>query len=207
MKTARKWFEEVEEPALKARLLEIFKNQYILARKDDLYKDVFEAIHKGIYYASSYEGELFWQTIIEQKSFDHFYTSYKAKKITKLELNTGQIPVVLLAKNDNSGSDGTTGVKYNEGKLPYYTVLIEQFPLAIQALVKRSEYGHQKYLKDDKNYDNWKRVPDAHKAYRDALIRHLFNDGELHETKIDHLTAALWNICAVLQLELEKDDK
>lgn len=96
------------------------------------------------------------------------------------------------------------GVKHSQGKLPYHTILIGQFPLAVKEIVKRGELGHQKYIETDADYMNWQRIDDAENQYKNAAIRHLFQDGEDNETEIDHLAAACWSLMAVLQLKLKK---
>ena len=94
------------------------------------------------------------------------------------------------------------GIKHSQGKLPYFTVLIEQFPLAIKEVVKRAEYGHQKYIETDDDYKNWQRIENAEIQYKNAAMRHLFQDGEEGEDEIQHLAAAAWSLLAVLQLKL-----
>lgn len=96
------------------------------------------------------------------------------------------------------------GIKNDDNKLPYSVVLTKQFPLAIKSIIARSEYGHKKYIDSDKDYMNFKRIPNAEERYFNAMGRHFFNDGEKDETEIDHLTALAWNTLALLQLKLEK---
>lgn len=100
-----------------------------------------------------------------------------------------------------------TGIKHSQGKLPYFTVLIEQFPLAIKEVVKRAEFGHQKYIETDADYKNWQRIENAEQQYKNAAMRHLFQDGEENEDEIQHLAAAAWSLLAVLQLKLNVSRK
>ncbi len=103
--------------------------------------------------------------------------------------------------------DKKKGRKNDDDKLPYYIVLCEQFPLAINALIKRSLQGHVKYTDDDgngpdKNWDNWEKVDKGYTRYSNALLRHLFKEGE--DTSLEHDIAVLWNACARLELKLRK---
>jgi len=101
-------------------------------------------------------------------------------------------------------SEQKKGVKYSEDKLPYYTVLVKQFPLAIEALVERSNQGHKKYIENDKDWMNWKRVENPIEVYNNARIRHSLENGE--DLEIEHLKAEFWNCAALLQLKLEKQN-
>lgn len=102
-------------------------------------------------------------------------------------------------------SEQQKGVKYSDDKLPYYNVLIKQFPLAIEALVERSAQGHIKYLEYDQDWSNWKRVPDPINTYNNARLRHALEHGE--DSEIEHLKAEFWNCAALLQLKLKKHEK
>jgi hypothetical protein len=87
-------------------------------------------------------------------------------------------------------------------KLPMYTVIIKQFPLALQQIANRSIYGHKKYELYDHDWMNFKRVPDAVNEYQEATIRHLMNIGP--ETPYEHLIAAAWNLLAIIQIKEEE---
>lgn len=98
------------------------------------------------------------------------------------------------------------GVKYNEGK-PKLSLLMRQFPDAMRAIVTRAEYGHQKYLKYDANYDNWRNVDDPINTYVDAGLRHLtehVEGKEMDENGQPHMWAAIWNMMAAGQLVEEE---
>lgn len=97
-----------------------------------------------------------------------------------------------------------TGQKFSSKKAPMGK-LLKQFPLALEAVAQRSKSGHNKYKETDHDWMNFKRVPNAIEEYDDAIVRHLAGIGEPHETELDHLKAAAWNILAKLQLILEKD--
>ena len=47
------------------------------------------------------------------------------------------------------------GIKNDKGKLPYYTVLFKQFPLAIKEVIKCSSAGHNKYKETDLDWQNF----------------------------------------------------
>jgi hypothetical protein len=96
------------------------------------------------------------------------------------------------------------GVKFSQEKLPYYNVLIKQFPLAIEALVERSNQGHIKYIEYDGDWNNWRRVPNPLETYNNARLRHALEHGE--DNKLEHLKAEFWNCAALLQLKLEQSN-
>ncbi|MEY4333499.1 MAG: hypothetical protein RLZZ196_2242 [Bacteroidota bacterium] len=100
-------------------------------------------------------------------------------------------------------TDKTETLKFDEGKLPYYTVLNTQFPFAIREVVKRSLQGHEKYEKGD-DWDNWFRIGEQRgiASYENALLRHLFKDGE--DNELEHDVAVAWNAIARLEYKLRK---
>jgi hypothetical protein len=95
-------------------------------------------------------------------------------------------------------------LKFDDGKLPYFTVLTTQFPLAVKEVVRRSLEGHIKYEKPGE-WDNWFKVAEERGvlAYNNALMRHLFQDGE--DTELQHDAAVAWNALAKLEYKLRKD--
>lgn len=90
-------------------------------------------------------------------------------------------------------------------KIPLYTVLTKQFPLALKAIATRSEIGHQKYKEIDGDYQGFTKVDSS--EYPEALMRHIFNEGEEHETELDHAIATAWNAVAILELKLRDAEK
>lgn len=106
------------------------------------------------------------------------------------------------------------GQKFDDGKLPIFTVLVKQFPNAIQEVVRCSNSGHNKYP-NDTDWRNFKRVPlDANRyRYLEASTRHLLlSGGELvwNEDMIEyggalHLAQSIWNQLAHLQRLLEEE--
>lgn len=91
-------------------------------------------------------------------------------------------------------------MKFSDNKIPLYTVLVKQFKNALLEVAKRSEIGHKKYIENDADYMNFKTV--SIDEYDNALMRHLFEDGE--DTQLEHYTAVAWNSLARLQLYLEQ---
>lgn len=78
----------------------------------------------------------------------------------------------------------------------------EDFPLAIEQVAKVGTMGANKYSRH-----SWSQVPDKEQRYRDAFYRHLI---EIHkgekfdpESKLLHLSHALWNLMAMVQMECE----
>lgn len=96
------------------------------------------------------------------------------------------------------------GVKLSSDKAPMGK-LLRQFPQALEAIAFRSKFGHEKYIESDKDWMNFKRVPNALEQYHDATVRHLAEIGD-EEDSLEHLTAAAWNILATLQITLENND-
>lgn len=102
-----------------------------------------------------------------------------------------------------------TGQKFSEGKLPLYTVIAEQFPLAFKEVAKCSKAGNQKY-KLDTDWQNFKRVPNAVHQYRNAALRHMLEEGKVEDMEefggMTHKAATIWNLLAALQIELEQEN-
>lgn len=102
------------------------------------------------------------------------------------------------------------GQKFSDDKIPLYTVLFEQFPLALQEVAKCSQAGNKKY-KLDTDWMNFKRVENPIFQYKNAGIRHLMekgiNEDMLEYGKIRHDAQAVWNFLAALQIELEQSNK
>jgi len=96
------------------------------------------------------------------------------------------------------------GEKTDEGKLPLGIVIQKQFPNALKAVAKCSQYGHDKY-KHDLDWLNYQRVDDWHNRYLNASIRHLLSPGNDEESNLPHVHHALWNLLALVEkIELEK---
>ena len=119
-------------------------------------------------------------------------------------------PVVGLAKlSDLPAAERVSAAYFNakkdQGKL-LAGIPFEDFPLAMQELIRVSTFGAQKYSRS-----SWKSVPDREVRYYDARARHFLGlnpDGSITENDIetgyDHLAHEIWNCMALLQLKLEK---
>lgn len=101
-----------------------------------------------------------------------------------------------------------TGVKNDKGKLPYYTVLFKQFPLALQEVIKCSYAGNRKYHETDIDWQNFARVPNAEMRYKDAMLRHMTDSGQVEDMieygEMTHEGAVVWNALADLEVKLRK---
>lgn len=104
-----------------------------------------------------------------------------------------------------------TGVKHDQNKLPLYTIIFKQFPLAIQAVAKRALAGHNKYIETDADWQNFARAgeqdPDR---YKNAGLRHLLEEGEDTEKGMEgttHEAAVVWNFLADLELKIRRNEK
>lgn len=87
------------------------------------------------------------------------------------------------------------GVKYDSGKMRP-TLVLDSFRKALKQVIEVGTFGANKY-----SDDGWKTVPNAKARYRDALYRHLMEDGNDPESNLSHLTHAAWNILALMELE------
>ena len=105
------------------------------------------------------------------------------------------------------------GQKFDEGKLPLFTVLFKQFPKALTEVSRCSASGHNKYP-NDVDYMNFIRVDitENPNRYLDAALRHLMAS-DLGSLKKDesmeqyggaiHLAQVAWNILAHLERKLQ----
>ncbi len=100
------------------------------------------------------------------------------------------------------------GLKFSKDKLPMYTTYFVQFPKALKEVVKCSQAGHKKYIENDENWLNYKKVPNAIFEYKNAAIRHLdesgINKDMLEYGTVLHEAQVIWNLLAALELQLEK---
>ena len=104
-----------------------------------------------------------------------------------------------------------SGVKNDNNKLPYYTVLFKQFPLAIKEVVKCSKAGHEKYKETDTDWQNFARLENAEIRYKEAMIRHMTEEGLVEDMadfgEMTHEGAVIWNALADLETKLRKEKK
>lgn len=103
---------------------------------------------------------------------------------------------------------GEMGTKVDAGKSPVWTLLIDYFPRALEAVAKVSQAGV------DKGYapHSWKTVPDGINRYKNAQFRHQLEmgKGKLRDTgkggtNLPHSWQNAWNALAALELELIED--
>lgn len=109
-------------------------------------------------------------------------------------------------KDPNGIAQHSPGAKLDDGKLRPYLVY-NGFKRALQEVWKDGTYGANKYT----DY-GWQQVPNARERYLDAFFRHFDKNivnGELYddESGVHHLGAAIWNLLAVLELELIEKEK
>lgn len=100
------------------------------------------------------------------------------------------------------------GQKHDSDKLPYFTVLFRQFPNALREVVKCSQAGHRKYSETDKDWLNFTRLKDTETRYRNAMLRHLTEEGQIEDMseygEMSHEGAVVWNALADLENKLLK---
>lgn len=100
------------------------------------------------------------------------------------------------------------GIKKDSDKLPYFTVLFEQFPLALREVIKCSKAGHSKYRETDQDMQNFSRVKNSERRYKDAMLRHMTETGIVEDMaeygEMTHEGAVVWNALADLEIKLRK---
>jgi hypothetical protein len=94
------------------------------------------------------------------------------------------------------------GQKFDDDKLPLGVVIQKQFPNALKAIAKCSQYGHDKY-KDDVDWLNFQRVDNWEQRYLNAFMRHFLEEGN-DVSGLPHLYHAAWNLLCLLEM-LEKN--
>jgi len=97
------------------------------------------------------------------------------------------------------------GQKFNGDKLPMDIVICKQFPDALKAIAQCTEYGHQKYIETDEDYQNFRKVPGGSQTYADALLRHSMEPGNDPESGLPHKYHKAWNALAELELWLVEE--
>lgn len=106
-----------------------------------------------------------------------------------------------MEKDPNGLNQHFPGAKLDAGKQRPYLVY-KDFILALEEVFNNGTFGANKYTPS-----GWKSVLNADERYLDAALRHLnlYVKGEQRdkESNTHHLGAVVWNILAVLQLELE----
>ena len=97
------------------------------------------------------------------------------------------------------------GAKTNKNKAQL-SLLFKQFPKALEAIVRCSEYGHEKYKETDFDYLNYTRVEGGSKTYADASLRHRMEIGNDFESGLPHQFHSAWNALAELQLWIQENE-
>lgn len=95
------------------------------------------------------------------------------------------------------------GRKDSKEKAPIYT-FCKQFKLAIEQLALRSKYGHEKYLEQDGDWQNFTRVDNPDYEYGNAEFRHALGLGD-DEDELQHYVATAWNSIARLEMYLKNN--
>ncbi len=140
----------------------------------------------------------------ERVSIEDLINGRKRGIITAIDLSDKED----VFSNNNKAEKETIGylkgVKESQTvkKAPVYT-FCKQMSNAIEQLALRSEYGHQKYLEFDEDYNNFARVPNANEEYSNAMFRHALNIGE--DSELDHYIACAWDSIARLEIFLRKN--
>jgi hypothetical protein len=95
------------------------------------------------------------------------------------------------------------GIKESQtvSKAPIFT-FCKQMKNAMEQLAFRSEYGHNKYLEFDADWNNFARVENGDEQYANAEFRHALGIGE--DTELEHYVASAWNAVARLEIYLRK---
>lgn len=97
------------------------------------------------------------------------------------------------------------GAKANKNKAQL-SLLFKQFPKALEAIVRCSEYGHEKYKETDFDYLNYTRVEGGSKTYADASLRHRIETGNDFESGLPHQFHSAWNALAELELWIKENE-
>jgi hypothetical protein len=123
---------------------------------------------------------------------------------TRLKANT---PLVVSEKGKELVFDkdcNLIGKKTNKNK-PQISLLFKQFPKALEAIAKCSEYGHQKYKESDFDFLNYQRVYGGSKTYADAGLRHRLEQGNDLESGLPHTYHVAWNALAELEIWIKEN--
>jgi hypothetical protein len=140
------------------------------------------------------------------KALEELFMGMKTKSWTDEDVKKSDEFCTDVSKHNPHPTKETEGIKHNEGK-PQLSLLFTQFPKALEAIVKCSEYGHKKYNKngEDADYLNFKRVEGGSIIYADAGLRHrLYKKGTTDlDSQLPHAYHVAWNALAELELILE----
>jgi hypothetical protein len=89
-------------------------------------------------------------------------------------------------------------------KAPIFT-FCKQMKNAIEEMAFRTEYGHDKYIEFDADYNNFARVDNGDEEYGNAQFRHALGIG--HDSELEHYVASAWDAVARLEIYLRNKVK
>lgn len=122
--------------------------------------------------------------------------------ITGKPLDLHKVPYSRNGAPHKQQATATRGVKYDQEKLRPSLLPMESVIDVIKVLM----FGSKKYADD-----NWKIVPDAHKRYKDASMRHLmaYFAGEKNdeETGLSHLSHCVCCLLFMIWFDLKEAQK
>ncbi len=132
-------------------------------------------------------------TMCEEKECNNCYPNKEVKEQKDLITQTAY-----------KEAESQLGKKENKNK-PQISLLFKQFPQALEAVAKCSEYGHEKYKEVDADYLNYQRVEGGSNTYADAGLRHRLHQGNDVESGLPHQYHVAWNALAELQLWINEN--
>lgn len=157
----------------------------------------------GFSWSKSVEGYSFWENVLLDRNFYLFFNMYPNKSSNyPASTEEWHHPHFEVKK------EGVlAGQKFDDGKLPYYTVLFKQFPNALREVVKCSLAGHNKYHKTDSDWQNFSRNS-GDDRYKNAMLRHMTEVGPIEDMaefgEMTHEAAVVWNALADLEIKLRE---
>lgn len=93
------------------------------------------------------------------------------------------------------------GAKLDQGK-PRTGLVLGAFSRALTEVAQVGTFGAEKY-----SDNGWLEVENGEQRYRDALFRHLLAPDDTDpESGLSHLAHAAWNVLAILELEIRRED-
>lgn len=103
-------------------------------------------------------------------------------------------------KDPHGLNQHTPGAKLDGDKIDATFIL--SFGRALMQVARVSEFGAKKYTRD-----GWLQVPDGHRRYTAALVRHVFAENKENfdkDSELLHAAHAAWNALARLELYLRQ---
>ena len=109
--------------------------------------------------------------------------------------------VLMEIETDPTGRDvHDIGAKMDAGKT--CAGALAEFRHALLAVAEVSTHGIEKYRRD-----SWQEVPDGITRYKDAMWRHLLQEGDDVDSGISHKAHACWNMLAELELTIREAEQ